>query len=385
LKTNKFDIIIAGAGLSGLSLAFYLIKGGYSGQVLIVDKSFAPSNTKTWCFWEKELQDFHPIVKRSWKKGYFSSLDYQTFLYMHDYTYYCVRENEYKEFILRKIRQASNFTLLEEPVLDFSSNKKKAVLLTKSSDTYLADYIFQSLILPEAVNPENIKYPLIQHFLGWEIRTNRPVFDSETITFMDFDNEAEKPAFMYMLPAASDKSLVEYTVFSEDVFEDKSQYEQKIIHYLSKRFNLQDGDYVIERTEYGEIPMQHRPYKPMYASKVYNLGTVGGLTKPSTGYTFSRIHEHSRKLARSLCEGREPVPAPQSEFRYRYYDRLLLHILSNSTADSLNVFKYLFRNNTIDQIFGFLSETSSFTEDLRIMSSVPYLPFFRAIARNLNK
>lgn len=383
METNKFDIIIAGAGLSGLSLAYYLIKGGYSGKVLVADKSFAPSNTKTWCFWEKELQDFHPIVRKSWKKGYFSSLDYQTFLYMHDYTYYCVQESEYKEFILRKIRQAPNFTLLEEPILDFSSNKKKAVMITKSSDTYLTDYIFQSLMLPDAVTSDSIKYPLIQHFLGWEIRTNRPVFDPETITFMDFDNEADDPSFMYLLPETSNRVLAEYTVFSEQVYAEKEKYEEKIRAYLLRRFRLEPDDYSILRTEYGEIPMQHRPYHPMYASKVYNIGTVGGLTKPSTGYTFSRIHAHSRALARALCEGREPVLAPQSAFRYRYYDRLLLHILSNSTPDSLQVFKYLFRNNTIDKIFDFLSEASPFTDDLRIMSSVPYFPFFKAIARNL--
>ncbi len=62
MSSNKYDIIIAGGGLSGLSLAWYLAKGGYEGEVLVVDATFAPSNSKTWCFWSKEKPPFHEIV-----------------------------------------------------------------------------------------------------------------------------------------------------------------------------------------------------------------------------------------------------------------------------------------------------------------------------------
>ena len=55
-KSKIYDIIIAGAGLSGLSLAWYLIKEKYSGQILLIDKSFAPTNHKTWCFFLFQVQ-----------------------------------------------------------------------------------------------------------------------------------------------------------------------------------------------------------------------------------------------------------------------------------------------------------------------------------------
>ena len=61
---KKYDIIIAGAGMSGLSLAWYLAKGGYKGKVLLTDKSFAPHNTKTWCFWTKDQPPFSEIIYR---------------------------------------------------------------------------------------------------------------------------------------------------------------------------------------------------------------------------------------------------------------------------------------------------------------------------------
>lgn len=384
MKTNKFDIIIAGAGLSGLSLAWYLAKDGYKGDVLLVDETFAPKNNKTWCFWYKDTPPFNEIVYRKWKKTFVSVLDLDTYCYMTDHSYYCIRESDFKEHVLRELRHHKNFTLLEEPILDFSSNKNKAVLITKSSHTYLADYIFQSIFKPDELEEKKVKYPLIQHFHGLEIKTNRPIFDSATFTMMDFDESFKKgPAFMYVLPYKENRGLVEFTVFSENPLKKKKKYRKKIYAYLKERYGLEKGDFEVKRKEYGEIPMEHRPYVPYYSGKVINMGTMGGLTKPSTGYTFARIQDHVQELAQALIGGNSPVPPQQSELRYRYYDLLLLHIMANSTEDSLRVFRDLFKKNHIDKIFDFLSENTTIQEDLKIMSSVPYTPFFKAIARNL--
>lgn len=384
MSSNKYDIIIAGGGLSGLSLAWYLAKGGYSGQVLVVDSTFAPRNSKTWCFWDKEKPPFYEIVYKKWRKSFFSALDFDAFLYMQTHTYHCIRESDFKEYVLTELQQRKNFHLLEESILDFSSNNKKAALVTKQSDTYLADYIFQSIFTPGLKGKDLPKYPLIQHFYGLEIKTNIPVFDPETFTIMDFDeNFADGLAFMYVLPFRQNRALVEFTVFSEKPLKAKKEYRSKIKAYLKKNFNLSREDYEIKRKEYGEIPMEDREYAPTYASRIINIGTVGGLTKPSTGYTFTRIQKYTKNLADSIIAGYEPILPPKSEFRYRYYDLLLLHIMYNSSKDSLDVFKELFRNNPLDNIFDFLSENTTFLQDLKIMSSVPYAPFLKAISRNL--
>jgi hypothetical protein len=114
-----------------------------------------------------------------------------------------------------------------------------------------------------------------------------------------------------------------------------------------------------------------------------NLGAVGGQTKPSTGYTFTRVQGYTQKLAWHLIQGFDPLPPQPSKFKYRYYDLLLLHILSNSTEDSLRVFRALFKKNSLDELFRFLGEDTHFRQDLKIMSSVPYIPFFKAIGHNL--
>jgi len=377
----KYDLIIAGGGMSGLSLAWYLADGGYKGQVLVVDSAFAPVNDKTWCFWTDKPPPFREIIYRTWNKAYFSALEMDAFLYLDNYSYHSIRSSDFKEYVLSELKKHKNFEFIEEDILDMTSHKKKAILLTKKSDSYIADYIFQSVFKPERTTP---KYPLIQHFLGFDIQAEHPVFDPATFTVMDFDNEFEPGvAFMYVLPFSHHEALLEFTVFSETPLP-KEDYEDKIIDYMLNEFGLHHSEYYVKRTEYGEIPMQDMEYKPTYGSNIINLGTVGGLTKPSTGYTFLKTQEYTRELARALIAGQPPVLPPKSKFRYRYYDLLLLHILSNSTEDSLCVFRDLFRKNPTDAIFRFLSEESNFMQDLKIMSSVPYTPFFKAISKNLN-
>lgn len=379
----KYDLIIAGGGLSGLSLAWYLAKGGYKGEVLIVDSTFAPINDKTWCFWTNKEPPFKDILYKKWKKTWISVLDYSTFRYLNEYSYYCIRSGDFREHVLRELRNHKNFTLLEENILDLTSNKNKAVLITKNGDSYLADHIFQSVMKPKGLNSDQIKYPLKQHFLGWEVKTIEPAFDPETFTIMDFDSEfSPGVGFMYVLPFSADKALLEFTVFSEDLL-NKKEYKKKIRNYLYHHYGLDKEHYEITRKEYGVIPMEDRPHQPVYENNIYNLGSVGGQTKPSTGYTFTRIQDYCQELARHLIQGFEPLPPRPSEFKYRYYDLLLLHILSNSTEDSLKVFKSLFKKNNFDEIFRFLGEETNLKQDLKIMSSVPYLPFFKAIRHNL--
>ncbi|MEP1305243.1 MAG: lycopene cyclase family protein [Balneola sp.] len=378
----KYDLIIAGGGMSGLSLAWYLAKGGYSGQVLVVDSTFAPINEKTWCFWTKETPPFKEIIYRTWNKAFFSALDLNAFLYLKDYSYHAIRCGDFKELVLTELKKHSNFDLLEENILDMTSNSKKAVLLTKNSDSYVADHIFQSIFKPNWKQP---KYPLIQHFLGFEIDTEHSVFDPATFTIMDFDESfQEGVAFMYVLPFSHNKALLEFTVFSDSVLE-KDFYENKIHQYMDKKFGLHISEYSVQRTEYGEIPMQDLDHQPVYENNIFNLGTMGGFTKPSTGYTFLRTQEYTKKLADTIISGNDPLQPTQSKFRYRYYDLLLLHILSSSTKESIQIFRDLFKKNSFDDVLRFLSEDSSVAQDLKIMSSVPSLPFLKAIGNNLIK
>jgi thioredoxin reductase len=52
---KQFDFIIAGGGLAGLSLAYYLSQSSLeNAKILIIDQSEKKENDKTWCFWEAQ-------------------------------------------------------------------------------------------------------------------------------------------------------------------------------------------------------------------------------------------------------------------------------------------------------------------------------------------
>ncbi|NGP76173.1 hypothetical protein G3570_05990 [Balneolaceae bacterium YR4-1] len=378
-NTNHYDYIIAGAGASGLSLAWHISNSPLSKKrILVVDSDFSISNEKTWCFWHRDTPEFSDLIFKSWSTAEVGIKDEVLSQPLEQYPYYCIRSGDYREFILSKLRAHPSFDLIESDIADIKGDKNRPLLETEDS-TFSADYIFQSCFIPPEFRSTNIKYPLIQSFLGYEIETPDTVFNSDSFMLMDFDNTYETGlAFMYVLPWTDKSALVEYTLFDSRIRK-KDFFEKKVEVYLSNKYGLKRIDYRVVRKEYGEIPMQDLPYVPWYSERVLNLGRSGGLTKPTTGYTFTNIHEHSKEIVAELLNSGQPALPGRSSFRYRAYDLWLLHILHENPYDALRIFEILFSKNKIDQIFKFLDEENALFEDFKIMGSLPYTPFFKAI------
>ncbi|WP_445666258.1 lycopene cyclase family protein [Fodinibius sp. AD559] len=376
---QQYDYIIAGAGASGLSLASKMLHSPLSEKkILVVDQSLTPSNDKTWCFWDADNPPFKDLIYRKWKKAEVSIFGNRSIERLTNYTYYCLRSGDFRNNILSNLKDHPNFDLLETPIKELSFNGSSPTLHT-DTNSFEADYIFQSCFNPWDNAEDQPRHPLLQHFLGWEISASKPVFDDSFFTLMDFDQTFKDGiAFIYLLSWSKTSALIEYTIFSDSLL-NKKQYEEKVSLYLSNRFNLKPIDYSIERKEFGKIPMEDRPHKPWYKPGIFNLGMVGGVTKPSTGYTFKRIQKQTDAVVGDLLSKGELQPQPPSKKRFKAYDLWLLQIIDQHPKDALQIFNHLFKNNSLDDIFRFLAEESSIQDDLKIMSSVPYIPFLRAI------
>lgn len=376
---QQYDYIIAGAGAAGLSLAWKMLQTPLSEKkVLIVDADLDPRNDKTWCFWDNGKPPFSDIIYHSWQQAEvntFGSLDTHA---LSEFTYYSLRSVDFRKKILNAIKENPNFELLETSITDLTTSSGRAILHS-GNQFFEAEYIFQSCFDPPQLKESDLRYPLLQHFLGWEINTQAPLFNTSTFTLMDFDETFGRGlAFIYLLPWTSRKALVEYTIFSDQLVEQEI-YEEKLSLYLNNRFKLKPIDYRISRMEFGKIPMQDRPTIAWYKPRIVNLGISGGLTKPSTGYTFKRIQDHTEALVNGLLKDGKPAFQAPSTWRYKAYDLWLLQIMYDHPPDALEVFYNLFRNNSIDELFRFLGEETTLMQDLKIMSSVPYFPFLRAI------
>lgn len=376
---NHYDYIIAGAGASGLSLAWYLYNSSLSDKkTLVVDSGLSVTNEKTWCFWHEGTPEFNDLIFKSWSTAEVGVNNEVFSQQLQQYPYYCIKSGTYREFILSKLREHASFDLVEADIVNIIGDEERPVLQTRGS-SHTADYIFQSCFIPPEFYSSDIKYPLVQSFLGYEIETQKAKFDSESFMLMDFDDTYDTGlAFMYVLPWSEKSALVEYTLFDSQI-RSKEFFAKKIEVYLSNKYGLKRIDYRVSRKEYGEIPMQDLPYVPWYSERVLNLGKSGGLTKPTTGYTFKRIHDHSKNIVEELQRSGRPALPGRSSFRYRAYDLWLLQIMHENPSDALRIFENLFSKNEIDRIFKFLEEDNTLMEDLKIMGSLPYIPFFRAI------
>lgn len=380
MSQADYDYIIAGAGLSGLSLARRVAgEAALAGKrLLVVDQSLNPADDKTWSFWHRGKPPFRELIHKSWKQAEITFNGRTLRKPMQQYTYHSIRSGHFRQTLLGQLRNHPNTELLEAPIQRLEGDPERPLLVTPDQ-TYSASYIFQSCFTPPAIRDDQSHYPLIQHFMGWEVELSRDTFDPSAITLMDFDTSfAEGIAFIYILPSTARHALVEYTIFSRDV-KPQAFYEEKLSIYLHNKFNLRPLDFNITRSEYGEIPMRDHIYAPRFGPRIINMGTVGGLTKPSTGYTFSRIQQHVEAITACLADDREPVPPRRSPLRYRAYDLWLLQILHDHPREGLRVFRQLFENNSIDEVFRFLAEDNTLMQDLRTMSRVSYGPFLRAL------
>lgn len=379
-KKKQFDIIIAGAGAAGLSLLWRILNSSVlrDQKILLIDQSFEPANDKTWCFWEDLSLPNEGVIHHSWEKLLvkIAGEDYSENL--NEYLYKCIRSEDFTHHILQQAEKSEQVTFLEAGIKDFNSDNQYGFVQTTKGE-FKSRKIFQSALKPSGFDNLEVDISLIQHFLGWEINVNKNLFDPRLAIFMDFEvPQTEGTSFIYLLPFSQNKALVEYTIFSESLLE-KDRYREQVRNYLETRYNLHKDNFSIEREEFGAIPMEDRKYPAKYCDFVWNIGTIGGFAKPSTGYTFSRIQKRSLEIINAL-ESQNLIPERRaSSYRFRVYDIMMLYLLSQEKDNALRAFECLFQKNSFDQVLKFLSEESNPALELSIFSKMPYMPFFRSM------
>jgi lycopene beta-cyclase len=226
------------------------------------------------------------------------------------------------------------------------------------------------------------RYEIWQHFHGIRIRARKPVFDPGRVHFMDFRTRQDPGVcFLYVLPFSSDEALVEHTVFSREL-SSQEFHRARIESYLERILGLAREEYGVLDEESGRIPMSSARYPSARSDSFLNIGTAGGLVKPSTGYTFSRIQRDSRLIQAGLENPARRMQRFRTHARFRYYDELFLNILSESPGEMAAIFSQLFQSNPLPRILRFLDEDSSLLDEVRIFFGLPWRPFLHALWRH---
>ena len=371
---ESFDYIICGAGASGLLLANSMIEDDFfrDKKILLIEKDNKSINDRTWGFWDNKVNVLDSIIFKSWDNAEFIDSSFRKNFSLSPYKYMMVKAVDFYSHFLEKIDNASNFEYVNASISEIVSNTNHNYVNT-SIGKFSSKLIFSSLPLNNNINFN--KYPLLnQSFIGWTIETVEDVFDENKMTLMDFDRDQKNETrFIYTLPFSSKRALIEYTLFSETLISDK-EYEDGIKEYLNKRGI---NDYRVLEKEKGNIPMTCFPFEKSNTDKLIYIGTAGGWTKPSTGYTIKNTIEKTKELV-SFIQSNQSLKKFKKRNRFWYYDLLLLDVLKSTKGNGYKSFSYMFKRNNPIKILKFLDEKTNLNEELPILLSVNKIVFIKA-------
>ena len=366
MKQNYFDFIICGAGASGLLLLKAIREDSFfnAKSILIIEKEIRNVNDRTWSYWESPNGSFDSILSKKWSKANFCSEDFDSDFDLNPYQYKMLRSAGFYQSIRNKYSKLKNTIFLHAEVKNIDSKNIMTEVIS-SEGKFQSKKVFNSLFDPKPMINQK-KYPVLQqHFVGWFIKTKKPSFDSSKVFFMDFNiPQVQETRFIYVLPIDKHNALVEYTLFSENLlhFDD---YETGIKAYLDSKGIT---EYEIKEKEQGNIPMTCFPFEKLNCRSLLHIGTAGGWTKASTGYTFMNTRRNIERLIPFLKTG-AGLNTFTIKNRFRFYDLLFLDVLNRYNARGSKLFTRMFEKNPPVRIFRFLDEKTNFIEEFKIMAS----------------
>jgi len=374
----KCDILICGGGLAGLSLLYRAMKAGiWAGKrIIVIDRSDKSENDRTWSFWKKEESCFEELIRHQWKNLVFFSNDgTRVPLDAGGYTYNSIKSIDFYQHVLSYLKGFSNISFVRTEVLTLVSSGNECTLTTPEH-TYTAAYVFNSVYRKPAIN-EKEQY-FLQHFKGVKIKTRAVIPPVQDAWLMDFRTSQENgTTFFYTLPMATDELFIEYTLFSKSVLP-MEEYSRQIGTYINTVLGI--DHYQVLEDEYGVIPMTDHLFK-RFDGNIIHIGTAGGDTRASTGYTFTNTQKTIGKIIQSFeTDGHPFFKSETIGLKQQLYDATLLQVLDQGEYPGHQLFSDLFKKAPAHLIFAFLDAESSILQDLSIMKSLKIMPFLRSFA-----
>ncbi|HBK82466.1 MAG TPA: lycopene cyclase [Flavobacterium sp.] len=380
---QHYNYIFTGSGLAALLTVYEMIveQTIANKTLLLIDIDSKKTNDRTWCFWDTnnpndnpKNQFYNSIISKKWEDTLFANATLHKKLDILPYHYKMLKGLDVYTFVFNEISKHHNIYFLQDEVINFKDLETHCWVQTKKNE-YRCDKVFNSIYKPHFATNQN-KYPLLQqHFIGWFIKTKEPTFNENAATFMDFSVEQkENTRFMYVLPTSKHEALIEYTLFSKNLLA-KEAYELEIENYIKK---LGIKQYQIVEKEQGNIPMTCYPFWKHNTKNTIHIGSAGGWTKASTGFTFKNAIKKSKLLTRFLKKESDFTKFHKKN-KFWWYDLIFLDVLYKKNELGSTIFSALFQDKNSSLIFKFLDEETTYFEDLIILAKCPRIIFTKAV------
>ena len=316
------DLAVVGAGGAGGSVLVHLARllapGREPPTIAVVDPERKAGRDRTWCFWDDGSSPVDAAVHRAWGEALLvDAAGREHRLDLAPLRYVMVRSQDFYALADAAAARLGAQRVLApaDAVLD---GEDFAQVHTRTG-TIRARWVLDSRPATPRLRANTA---LLQHFRGWTVRFHVDAFDASVPVLMDFSvpqpprrRDRAGVAFGYVLPDDARTGLVEYTEFSRSRLSD-AEYDKALAEYLDARYG-HAGGYEVSEVEDGAIPMTDAVHARRVGRRVFRLGTAGGATRGSTGYTFAAMQWQAAQVAADLIAGRLPAPPPAYPSRHR--------------------------------------------------------------------
>ena len=352
---KEFDYIIIGGGCSGLSLAYELdINQKLENKTLaIIEHRDEYKKDKTWSFWKVTPHNFDDCIKKSWDNFTINIPNKTKHIECKNKPYQTIDSGLFYQKIINKLKLNKNIYFFKNIN---EVNKENSFIFNSVSDTI------------------DSKSNLWQHFSGIEIETSKDFFDEKIFNLMDFDcDQKDSVHFFYTLPYSKTKALIETTWISSLDNTSVKDYDIQLKDYIESKLRIKN--YKINFKETGAIPLFH-PNNIKKLNQI-EIGTAGGMTRLSTGYTFLNIQEQSRYIRKNI-ENIKNTKTFSIKKRYQFLDNIFIKVLKKNPNNMAQIFYKMF-NCSPNTVINFLSNKSNIYEDFSIISKMPKWMFLKQL------
>ena len=372
-----YDIVFAGAGLAGLSLAARLAALPDPPRMLLVDPLQNDTSDRTWCHWQLHESIFDDAITHRWQRWSVDKNHDQTAVGSTDIPYVRIPSDRFRQIAWERIKACPRAEFLRGmSVASIEEVSDRAVVHLSDSRRIESSWVFDSRPL------QNDNAPWRQIFRGLELHSPETKLETSTVTLMDFQSAGpEGVRFFYVLPLDAHTALVEDTwlvpshktpAFSDDA----------IVSYASK--NLAQTHWQIRHQEEGNLPMGFSPSASSAVEKkrIIPWGTTAGAVRASSGYAFSRIQAASERMASAWQRTGYPDPAAVHGSAFLdWMDRVFLRAMTDQPERVPEYFARLFQRVAPDALVRFLESEPRPADILQVMRALPLGPFLRAALR----